>query len=168
MAKGRKRLPDEIKKVRVTDQPCRMTPTIKGEIITDIEAVLTNKSVAALSNDRQKEIFLERVKYMMALKMMEMAYIDQLVDYAIFREKYEVTLVKLEQMGGEFVKRYDDTGKVCGFIENPYIKLAIKYRDITNKIGSEFGFTPVSRMKLPTSEVKESPLEQIRKIVNGK
>ncbi len=168
MAKGRKPVPDEIKKARGTDQPCRMHPTIKGELVTDITIVLSNQSVAALSNDRQKQIFVERVNYLMSLKMMEMAYIDQLVDYAVFRDKYEDALIKLDQMGGDFVKRYDDAGKVCGFVENPYIKLAIKYREIVNRIGSEFGFTPVSRMKLPTPGVKESPLEQIRKIVNGK
>lgn len=167
MAKGRKPIPDEIKKQRGTDQPCRMRPVIKGQIVTDIDVVMSNPSVAVLANDRQRQIFVEKVTYLIALKMMEEVYINALVDYAILREKYEDALEKLNQMGGEFIKQYDDTGKMCGFIENPYIKLALRYLDKINKIGSEFGFTPVARMKLPAPGVKESPLDQIRKIVNG-
>lgn len=165
---GRKPIPDIIKKNRGTDQPCRLRGVVKGEIVTDIRNVLVNPSVALLATERQKQIFIEKVNYMIALNLMEDVFIDSLVDYAIYREKFEECVVKVQEMGQPFLTRRNEAGKIIGHIENPYIRLAMKYRDIVNSIGSEFGFTPVSRMKLPTSEVKESPLEQIRKIVNGK
>lgn len=165
---GRKPIPNEMKKLRGTDQPCRMRPTIKGVIITDAESVMLHPSVMLLSNDRQKQIFVEKVGQLVALKMMEEMYVDALVQYAVYYDLWEQAVISMRDLGQSFLTRRNDAGKIIGHIENPYIRLAMKYRDIVNSIGSEFGFTPVSRMKLPTPGVKESPLEQIRKIVNGK
>lgn len=165
---GRKQLPNEVKKLRGTDQPCRIKPTIKGEIITDISSIMNHPSVLLLTNDRQKQIFVEKANQLVSLKIMEEMYVDSLVQYAIYYDLWEQAVINMNEHGQQVISRVDSKGKVIGYIENPYIPIVIKYTTIIRSIGSDLGFTPVDRMKLPIIGKQESAIEQARKLFAAK
>ena len=72
--------------------------------------------------------------------------IEQLVIYAASLDLLFDCIKEMKK--GKFNEVYDDFGKIKGYIANPYIKLYREMIEIVNKIGSDFGFSPVSRMRL--------------------
>lgn len=164
MVKGRKPLPDEVKKFRGTDQPCRMHPAVKGTIISDLQVVLSHPLTSVLCNDRQWRIFSEKVNFLIGLKMMEEVYIESLLIYAINVDKYFECIDQVNKQGMVITVQ---TTKGVEQQENPYYKASKRAFEVASRIGSEFGFTPVSRMKLSVGDGKESPSAFLSKLIIG-
>ncbi len=137
--KGRKAIPDALKSLRGTNQPVRM----RGE---NNSSIILKVSAPPELNTRAKKIYREKANQLIALKILTPADLDQLL---IYSSSFDMLLESIEKLKeGKFKSVHDDDGKLIRFVENPYFKI---YRDMTvivNKIGGEYGFSPVSRQKL--------------------
>lgn len=161
MSRGRKPLPDAVKKLRGTDEKRRMrgdgliTPKIK-----DADQIERYGINTLLKTERARQIFETKCNQLMALNMLTAADIDQIAIYSDALDKLWTCVDNLQT--GLFKQVHNEYGDVVKFVSNPYLKL---YKDlivIVNRIGSDFGFSPVSRMKIRTpDEEASSPFEEL-------
>jgi len=163
MGRGRKPIPDEIKALRGTDQKCRLRGTIEAEQISEISQIVDLKNFKVLKSKRAKDIFIQKANQLIKLKLLTDMDIEQLVVYA---SSLDILFDCIREMKKEmFVKTYekkDGEMYLKSMIANPHIKLYREMIDITNRIGGDFGFSPVSRMKLKAEQEKEQdPLQKL-------
>ena len=160
MGKGRKPTPDALKALRGTDQPCRMKGTIEVSEIKDVTQILDLKGLKILTSKRAKDIFIQKANQLIGLKLLTDMDIEQLVIYSHALDTL-FTCIKGMKVG-LFDKVYNDDGKLKGSIPNPHIKLYREMAEIVNRIGSDFGFSPVARMKLKAEkEPSKDPLQEL-------
>ena len=153
MTKGRKPIPNELKILRGTNQPCRMKPAIEADLISEINQIVDLKNFKVLQSKRAKDIFIQKANQLIKLKLLTDMDIEQLVVYA---GSLDILFTCMKEMKkGMFKELHDDFGKVKGYLANPYIKQYREMIEITNRIGSDFGFSPVSRMKLKAEKEDE-------------
>ena len=153
---GRKRTPDKLKKLRGTDQPCRMTGKPPLPEIIRIEDL----DLSILQTDRAKDLFIENANYLIKLEILNASNIQPLVLYATNLDMLYDCMDQLNR-NGKFKERHDENGNVIGFIENPYLALYQKLQPITIKQASEFGFTPVSGLRFARKPEEKDELQQI-------
>lgn len=167
MTQGRKPLPNELKKLRGTDQPCRLKDSIEAPAVNDISKIVNTSKLKVLKTKRSKQIFKEKANQLIQLQILSDIDFEQL---AIYSNSLDLLFHCIEQISesGHFIEVYNEFGKIEKYIPNPYLKLYQDMVQICNKIGSEFGFTPVSRMKLHTKTVGKDPLEELMKQFNDK
>jgi len=170
MGSGRKVIPNELKVLRGTNQPCRMKEAIPVNPISEISEIVDIKNFKVLSSKRAKDIFIQKANQLIKLKLLTDMDIEQLVVYA---GSLDILFTCMKEMKKEmFVKIYAEdklTGALFlkGMIANPHIKLYREMIEITNRIGSDFGFSPVSRMKLhPDKEPDKDPFAALMEKLN--
>ena len=154
---GRKPIPNELKKLRGTDQPVRMREELSVEPITTPIAKLPKDS--PLKTKRSKEIFIAKANQLIALRVLTAFDIESLSLYANTLDTAYTCMEELNKRGAnEFTKVTDKNGMIK-FVPNPYRKLLHESIELANKIGGEFGFTPVSRQRIATQPVEKDELE---------
>ncbi|HQK28328.1 MAG TPA: P27 family phage terminase small subunit [Smithellaceae bacterium] len=153
---GRKKTPDKLKKLRGTDQPCRMTGKPPLPEILRIEDI----DLSALKTERAKAIFIENANYLIRLELLNASNILPLAMYANNLDILQECMDELAK-SGKFKEKYDENGNVIGFIENPYLDLWKKLQPITVKQAAEFGFTPVSGLRFAKKPDEKDELQQI-------
>jgi P27 family predicted phage terminase small subunit len=159
--KGRKALPNAVKKLRGTDQPCRMNETIDVPAIGSIDQVVDVRKLKVLKTRRSKQIFKEKANQLIRLKILTEIDFEQL---AIYANSLDMLFDCIDELSkGKFQEVHDENGRVLRFIQNPYLKLYREMIDVVNRIGSDFGFSPVSRMKLKTKQEEKDPLAELLK-----
>lgn len=166
MTAGRKPIPNNLKKLRGTDQPCRLKDSIEAPTVNDISKIVNTSKLKVLKTKRSKQIFKEKANQLIQLQVLSEIDFEQL---AIYCQSLDLLFECIDELSkGKFVEIFDENGRILRFIQNPYLKLYQDMVQICNKIGSEFGFTPVSRMKLHTKTVGKDPLEELMKQFNDK
>lgn len=156
---GRKALPNAVKILRGTDQPCRMKEELSVKPITD--PILSLPKNNPLKTKRAKKIYIEKANQLIQLRILTSFDLEQLSIYAYALDQTYTCMENLHKQG-YFHESYDDNGNILRYIENPYLKLLRDMIEVTNKIGSDYGFTPVSRQKInqaPPSE--KNPFEDL-------
>jgi len=166
--KGRKAIPNELKVLRGTDQPCRMKPTIEANQISEINQIVDLKNFKVLQSKRAKDIFIQKANQLIKLKLLTDMDIEQLVVYA---GSLDILFTCMKEMKKElFLKIYTDKDDVMYLTKvtpNLHIKLYREMIEITNRIGSDFGFSPVSRMKLHAEkEAEKDPFAALMEKLN--
>lgn len=164
---GRKPLPNEVKKMHGETRQSRLRPTLKAEPVTAIDKVLKHPAAQILNTSRQVEILREKAEWLISLEILEAVDIDALVDYAVIRSLWEDALESARQYPLTMPITGKDGG-VVGFNENPYIRQALKYQKELSRMGSEFGFTPIARQKLPEKKQSLTGIEILTARVNAK
>ncbi|HNX12823.1 MAG TPA: phage terminase small subunit P27 family [Paludibacteraceae bacterium] len=166
MNAGRKSLPNEIKKLRGTDQPCRVKETIDVPKVGDISQVINVSKLKVLKTKRAKQIFKEKANQLIALQILTEIDFEQL---AIYAHSLDTLFDCIDNItaSGKFSEVHDENGRILRFIQNPYLKLYQDMVQICSKIGSEFGFSPVSRMKLHAKPEEKDPLQELMKQFGG-
>lgn len=164
---GRKPLPDNVKKMAGTFQKCRERKAPTAEPITAVDRVIRHPAARILNTTRQIQILRDKAEWLVKLGILEDVDIDALVDYTVIRSLYEDALNSAESYALVIPIAGKD-GQPAGFNENPYIRLALKYQKELSRIGSEFGFTPVARLKLPPPEQKLTGLDLLRESLKQK
>lgn len=159
MPAGRPKKPQELKSLQGTSRKDRMSESlevIKFENITQLEAV----NVQGLETAAAKKIFNERANMLIANKMLAPQDIDNLIIYA---NAMAVVMDAAKKMRRDmFTKTLDKNGKLSGYVPNPYLKLFKDMAEIVNRVGSEFGFSPLSRMKFKLEpEAKKDPFQEL-------
>lgn len=150
MSKGRKALPDNVKKIRGTNQKCRMSGSISVEG-TSIKEISSTKNLKILRTKRAKDIFKTKANQLIAQNILTEFDLEQLGIYAVALDKcYEC----IEQMDTLVTTEISSSG--TKLVVSPYVKMFKDMTTIVNQIGSAYGFTPVDRQKLkaeaPTQE----------------
>ena len=150
--RGRKALPNQLKVLRGTDRKDRMRPEIEANLISEINQIVDLKNFKVLQSKRAKDIFIQKANQLIKLKLLTDMDIEQLVVYA---GSLDILFTCMKEMKKEnFTEITDKSGNVKGYVKNPYIKLYREMIEITNRIGSDFGFSPVSRMKLHAEQIQ--------------
>jgi len=150
---GRKKIPNELKKIRGTDQPCRMDNENNFDTIQDIEQITNANQLKVLKSKRAKDIFKQKANQLMQLKLLTELDLEQLAVYANNMDMIFKCIQELKK--GHFKEIHDENGYLLRYIENPYLKM---YRDlltVTNKMAGDFGFNPISRNKFTIEPPKE-------------
>lgn len=155
MGKGRKPLPDAVKVMRGTDQPCRLSGGDTVEKITDVRQITSCSRMKLLPTKRAKEIFKTKANQLIALRVLTELDIEHL---AVYANSLDVLFDCLDGMRRPAQERYDKEGNLTGYIAPPELALYKQMVEHVNRIGAEFGFTPVSRQRInqaPTEEKDE-------------
>ena len=156
MGKGRKTLPDAVKSLRGTDQPCRLSGGgVEVDKITSITAITSTKNLKLLPTKRAKEIFKTKANQLIALGILTELDIEHL---AVYANSLDVLFSCMENMREPAVEKYDKFGNLTGYVPRPEIAMYKQMVDHVNRIGSEFGFTPISRQRINQQAPKEKSL----------
>lgn len=143
MAKGRKPIPNALKQLRGTDQPVRMRDEGNFERLTEVSPpkVLTTR--------RAKQIFKTKADQLIAHGVLTPLDLEGLTMYAYCADVAFTCMEELKQ--GLFKPLKDEKGRIYKFVENPHLPLLNKMIDQCNRLGADFGFTPISRSKVKTA-----------------
>ena len=162
MGKGRKPIPDAVKVMRGTDQPCRMSGTADGiERITDVKQITSAAKLKLLPSKRAKDIFKQKANQLIALRILTDLDLEQL---AVYANSLDVLFGCLEGMRNPAIPKLDKHGCIVGYVPPPELPLYKQMVEIVNRIGAEFGFTPVSRQRINRGASDEKDeLEEIFK-----
>lgn len=146
MGKGRKATPDAVKMLRGTDQPCRMSGIVDNACkVTDIKRILSTSRLKLLPTKRAKEIFKTKANQLIALGVLTELDIEHL---AVYANSLDVLFTCMEGMREPAQAKYDKEGQLIGYVTRPEAKMYKQMVDDVNRIGAEFGFTPVSRQRI--------------------
>ena len=149
MGKGRKATPNALKELRGTDQPVRMRDEINTVPITD--PIVSIPRGSQLQTKRARDIFKRKANQLIALRVLTDMDLELLGVYA---SSLDMFYTCVEKIGSEDLV-VEVTGKNgTTLVKNPYLSIMSDMVDTINRIGGEFGFSPVSRQKLK-AEVKE-------------
>lgn len=164
-------MPNQLKVLRGTDRQDRMKPTITAVLISEITEIVDLKNFKVLQSKRAKDLFLQKANQLIKLKILSDMDIEQLVVYAGSLDMLFTCMREIKRKG-TFIEIYaeDKAGKLFlkGMIPNPNIKLYREMIEITNRIGSDFGFSPVSRMKLKAEKPEDKdPFQKLLDQLNG-
>lgn len=142
---GRSKLPDAVKKMRGTSRKCRAVDVsvIEDNAVTELSSVTAPKHL----NAEAKRIYKILVQQLFSMKML--MPIDE-VALSIYCNAV-VTIHKMQQAldkDGYVTYIKDEEGNITGVTVNPMQKILKDAINTANTIGSQFGWSPVARMKL--------------------
>lgn len=156
MTRGRKPLPQEIKRLRDTDQPCRERPSsVIGEPVR-LEEIGSKCQVSGLksSTPRARDIYWATCRKVAAQGMLDPTFCSQILFYAI---EYDIVLRCEEDIKkkGMYVEVEGKFGTML--VQNPSVKQLHAAMEKVLKIGSNFGFSPVDRQRLKMEAGESKP-----------
>lgn len=134
-------MPDSVKKARGTDQPCRMS----GDEV--FELVSQDCKAPAYLDKEAKKIFKALSERLIMQRLLSPLDLEQLAIYSLNYSR----ILKAEKMireEGEVVLIKDEDGNLLRQEENVWLKVQKDAMKMTNMIGTQFGFSPLSRVKL--------------------
>lgn len=162
MAKGRRPLPDAVKVLRGTDQPCRLSGDDGVEKLTDIGQITSAARMKLLPTRRAKEIFKTKANQLIALRVLTELDLEHL---AVYANSLDVLFSCLDGMRQPPKPKRDRTGNLVGYIQPPELTLYRQMVEQVNRIGAEFGFTPVSRQRIHAGQPEER--DELEEIFSG-
>lgn len=169
MTRGRKPLPQELLNLRGTNRPCRQRPSSTiGEPIK-LSEIQYRCQVSGLRSvpARAREIYWAQVKKVAAQGMLDEMFCQQLFFYSVEYDFFlsccesirdEGPIIIIKDANGDYLKK--DNGDIIAF-PNPAVKHREKALEKLIKIGSNYGFTPVDRLRL------KAPVEEKGSKVKG-
>lgn len=159
MAKGRPKILDEVKKLRGTDQPCRMAgENMEADKISNISEITSTAKLKMLPTKRSKDIFKRKANQLIALGVLTELDIEQLALYAY---SLDFVFSSFE----EIRKSTSEGGRIFDRINKSEMSMLYKAMDYVNRIGAEFGFTPMSRQKISISRQEEK--DELEELANN-
>ncbi len=156
MAKGRKAIPNEIKVLKGTDQPCRMRSEILNvDKIKCFDEIKSASQLKGLPTKRAKTIFKTKANQLIALGVLTELDLELL---AVYANSLDILFSCMEGMRLPAEPKYNKIGALIGYVERPEIGMYRQMVDQVNKIGSDFGFTPISRQRINAPAPEERTL----------
>ena len=162
---ARHKLPDEVKILRGTAQPCRMSGKVQALCPATPEFLETYNN-PLLTTDFAKQFFINKCNYLLKLGMLDITYLDDLATLAVYVDERNAAIESIKQV--QFTPMRNEEGNIIGYIPNPNIKYARELTMMINEINAKFGFTPVDRLKLnsvaaPAAQPAETPRSKLLK-----
>ena len=163
---GRSKLPEEVKKLRGTSRKCREVKDVVGK--DTIIEVLEDVKVPTHLNAEAKKIYKEVVTRLFAMKMLQPIDEHALSLYA----NAMATAIKMQKeldKEGYLITVKDEMGDMYKVMVNPMAKILKDAINTVNTIGSQFGWSPVSRIRLATmlAQGAEGEKNDFDKMING-
>lgn len=137
---GRPPLPDKVKEKRGTLRKSRQRESIDTPAVT----LLDVKAPAHLKGE-SKKIYERLVRQCFAMNILAEIDVDALAIYA-FEYAELITLQQQLKREGYTIEQETKSGTVT--VANPLDRIVTKKIATVNAIGSQFGWSPVSRLKL--------------------
>lgn len=134
---GRKKISNEQKVLRGTDQPCRMSPQVDSTKMTAIPKVRLKGNA--------KKIFEYTATELLHKNLLELVGLDLLVAYCREMAIYHERMAEVEKEGYTIEV---ETKNGTTTIINPKRKVAESALANAKSIASEYGFTPASRTRI--------------------
>ena len=137
--KGRKKLPDNIKALRGTDQPCRMSdkPAVQTAMVVKLPKVGLKGTA--------KKIFAVVATELMHNNLLDVYGVDMVVAYAREMALYHDMMTEVEKEGVT-IEVVTKNGVVTQI--NPKRKVAEGALASAKSLATEFGMTPSSRSRV--------------------
>ena len=137
--KGRKKLPDNIKALRGTDQPCRMSdkPAVQTAMVVKLPKVGLKGTA--------KKIFAIVATELMHNNLLDVYGVDMIVAYAREMALYHDMMTEVEREGVT-IEVVTKNGVVTQI--NPKRKVAEGALASAKSLATEFGMTPSSRSRV--------------------
>ena len=142
---GRSKLPEKTKQMRGTQRKCRVADDSAFD--NTIVVSLSDVKVPSRLSPEAKKVYKTVVSQLFAMKMLQP--VDELA-LCIFANAI-ATINKMQaELDKEGYVTYikDEDGNVTGVTVNPMQKVLKDAINTANTIGSQFGWSPVARMKL--------------------
>ncbi len=131
------KITNQQKKLRGTDQPCRMSEQVEVNAMTQIPKVRLKGTA--------KKVFEYTATYLLHNQLLDVVGIDLLVAYSREMALYHDMMREVEKEGFTIeIETKNGTSTVI----NPKRKVAESALANAKSIASEYGFTPVSRMRV--------------------
>ncbi len=145
--KGRKKLPNELKALRGTDQPCRMND---NQTMTTAVATLPKSGLKGTA----KKVFAVVATELIHKNLLDIVGVDLVVAYAREMALYHDSMRDLETDGMTIdVETKNGTATVI----NPKRKIAESALANAKSLATEFGFTPASRNRVQAMLTDNKP-----------
>ena len=162
---ARYKLPDEVKILRGTAQPCRMSGKVQALCPATPEFLETYNN-PLLTTDFAKQFFVNKCNYLLKLGMLDITYLDDLATLAVYVDERNAAIESIKEV--KFTTTNNEKRKQINYISNPNIKYARELTMMINEINAKFGFTPVDRLKLnsvaaPAAQPTETPRSKLLK-----
>lgn len=156
---GRYKLPAEVKALRGTSRKNR--ENISGSWVgSTIEGVVAPPD---LRGDAEK-IYKERVSMLYAMKLLQPIDVDALRLYSCAMASAIKIQRELDKEGYVVMER-DEDGQLCKVSVNPLAKVLKDMITTANTIGSQFGWSPVSRMRLQAAAKEDAPKDDFKTLI---
>ena len=149
--KGRKKLPDNIKALRGTDQPCRMSD--KPAVQTSTVIKLPKSGLKGTA----KKIFAVVATELMHNKLLDVYGVDMVVAYAREMALYHDMMSDIEKEGVT-IEVMTKTGVVTQI--NPKRKIAEGALAAAKSLAAEFGMTPSSHSRVSAIMNDNAPKDE--------
>lgn len=155
---GRPKLPDQVKAKRGTLRPCRAQGTVATKVsLLDVKAPVHLKGEA-------KKVYELKVRQCFAMGILAEIDADALALYAW--EYAELIALQRRLKNEDYV--IEETTKNGTTIKiNPLAKIVQAKLATVNAIGSQFGWSPVSRMRLQAIAKGEDKKDDFSELKNG-
>lgn len=151
MTRGRKKIPDELKTLRGTDQPCRMSG----------DAASTETAVVGLPRSglkgTAKKVFEVVATELIHKNLLDLVGVDLVVAYAREMGLYHDAMRETEKEGYTLdVETKFGTTKIV----NPKRKIAESALMNAKSLAAEFGLTPASRSRVAALLTDNTPKDE--------
>ena len=159
MGKGRPKILDEVKKLRGTDQPCRMSGNSdSAEKLISIEQITSTAKLKVLKTKRSKDIFKTKANQLIALGVLTELDLEHLALYAFSLDFVFTCMTNI-------MDNVDTGERMLDGVSGKEVSMMFKAFDYVNRLGAEFGFTPMSRQKINQSPKEEE--DELAQFLNG-
>ena len=159
MGKGRKPISNALKKLKGTDQPCRMREEMVFDKITEIPNPPSYLCMEA------KKVFRVTAQQLADKGILDVVNINTVLLYASEMGKYIETEKNLKRQGRTTEVRNKD-GILMKVIRNPLDRMASEYLANATRLASELGITPASASRVKISG-KDDEGEEFDKFMNS-
>lgn len=159
---GRYKLPKEVKELRGTKRKSR-----ENESGAWLEQASSNVTVPADLKGDAAKIYKERVAMLYAMRLLQPIDIDALRLYSCAMASAIKLQREIDKEGFTVIEK-DEDGQLCKVSINPLVKVLKDMINTANTIGSQFGWSPVSRMRLQSIVKEEEKKDDFNGLLNGK
>lgn len=159
MTRGRKPISNAVRKLHGTERADRIREELSIPVLTSVDA----KKIKALATKRSREIFTVKANQLISQGVLTEMDLEALAVYANSLDWVFECIENLKE--GKFKTVVNEKG--TSYVPNPYLKLYKEMVEIVNKVGADFGFTPVSRLRVQAPPQEEDTLAQLMKQFSG-
>jgi len=145
---GRPKQPQQLLELKGTARKARRRiEAMVGMKITNFDQVAALCDYTHLTEQGQR-IFIRQCTFLIGMNALQAQDLEMLMLYA---QNYDIALRCMDQINsgqGWFNVTKNKRGEIVAVHELPYLKLFRRVSAIANSIGGQFGFTPISRIRM--------------------
>ena len=94
---ARYKLPDEVKILRGTAQPCRMSGKVQA-LCPATPEILETYNNPLLTTDFAKQFFVNKCNYLLKLGMLDITYLDDLATLAVYVDERNAAIESIKEV----------------------------------------------------------------------